>query len=123
GPRRYFDLFSLNLSTGYTVERKIEGEVIGWRFEDNAKPRIPLPPTSYMDREQEVSQKIVNIYNAYESKRSNKTTGNQEGARLLEADAEHGIKGRKVATMESRREIGADKRTGTIDENGGKLFG
>ena len=30
GPRRYFDLFSLTLSTGYPVERKVHGKLIPW---------------------------------------------------------------------------------------------
>jgi deoxycytidylate deaminase len=123
GPRRFFDLFSLNLSTGYPIERKVGGEVIGWSFEDNAKPRVPLPPTSYMDREQLVSQNIVSIYNAYDSKSSTKTKGSQEGARLLAIDADDGLASSKVAPMESGREVGKNPRTGTDDKNGGKLFG
>jgi deoxycytidylate deaminase len=122
GPRRFFDLFSLNLSTGYPVERKIGGEVIDWRFESNAKPRVPLPPTSYIDREQVVSQRIVSIYNAYESESSKQAAGNQKGPGLLATDANDGVPRRKVASMEGRREVGADKRTGTDDETNGGLF-
>ena len=95
GPRRFFDLFSLNLSNGYPIERKLGGEVIGWSFEDNAKPRAPLPPTSCMGREQLVSQKMVIIYNVYESRNSTETNGSQEGARLLEIDADDGIPSQK----------------------------
>ena len=33
GPRRYFDLFSLTLSTGYPVERKKDGKLLPWARE------------------------------------------------------------------------------------------
>jgi len=61
GPRRYMDLFSLTLSTGFEVRRKLrEGEVelparalgkdnSSWKLE--TVPRVPLHKTSYLDRE------------------------------------------------------------------------
>lgn len=123
GPRRFFDLFSLNLSTGNSIERKVGGEVVGWSFEDNAKPRVPLPPTSYMDREQLVSQKIVDIYNTYEPISSTATKGSQEGAGVLEVDAGSSLASPKVAPMESRREVGTPTGARADGKNGGKLFG
>lgn len=50
GPRRYFDLFSLTLSTGYPIGRKDEGRVIPW-VRHQAPPRLQLQPSSYLDRE------------------------------------------------------------------------
>ncbi len=50
GPRRYFDLFSLKLSTGYPIERKKEGKLIDWS-RAAASPRLQLQPGSYLDRE------------------------------------------------------------------------
>src|SRR5690348_9204044 len=31
GPRRYFDLFSMKLSTGYPIERKEKGKLKAWQ--------------------------------------------------------------------------------------------
>ncbi len=100
GPRRYFDLFSLILSRCYRVERKVGGVVVPWIPEENAKPRVPLVPTSYMDREQVVSQKIFSIYQTYEPKNSPETKGNQDGARLPEADAVDSRPSTGLAPME-----------------------
>ena len=50
GPRRYFDLFSLKLSTGYPVERKKDGKLVEWD-RNSAAPRLQLQPDSYLDRE------------------------------------------------------------------------
>jgi deoxycytidylate deaminase len=50
GPRRYFDLFSLKLSTGYPIERKRDGKLVEWE-RSTAPPRLQLQPGSYLDRE------------------------------------------------------------------------
>jgi len=51
GPRRYFDLFSMRLSSGYPVKRKTrDGRAVSWS-RDQANIRIPLLPTSYIQRE------------------------------------------------------------------------
>jgi deoxycytidylate deaminase len=50
GPRRYFDLFSLKLSTGYPIERKADGKLIAWE-RASAPPRLQLQPSSYLERE------------------------------------------------------------------------
>jgi hypothetical protein len=42
GPRRYFDLFSLLLGSGYNLKRKNEkGEVVDW---SHLKPKLPRTP-------------------------------------------------------------------------------
>lgn len=52
GPRRYFDLFSTRLSTGYPIKRKNEdGSVKDWE-DRSARPRVPMLPTSYIEREE-----------------------------------------------------------------------
>ncbi|MGI9075223.1 MAG: anti-phage dCTP deaminase [Bryobacteraceae bacterium] len=51
GPRRYFDLFSLKLSTGYPVERKQDGKLIAWQRSATTAPRLQLQPSSYLLRE------------------------------------------------------------------------
>jgi hypothetical protein len=50
GPRRYFDLFSLSLGTGYTVERKKDGRIVKWGRQE-ATLRLQMQPTSYLRRE------------------------------------------------------------------------
>ena len=50
GPRRYFELFSLTLGTGYPVSRKEKGRTISWKRAD-ATPRFQMQPASYLDRE------------------------------------------------------------------------
>lgn len=51
GPRRYFDLFSLRLSTGYELTRKAAGELATWN-RSRASIRLQMQPTTYLDREQ-----------------------------------------------------------------------
>jgi len=51
GPRRFFDLFSMDLSSGYALERKAEGARAGWSPARNRGPRTPMLPSSYLDRE------------------------------------------------------------------------
>jgi deoxycytidylate deaminase len=52
GPMRYFDLFSLKLSTGYPIERKRkeDGKLMEWE-RSKAPLRTQLQPTSYLRRE------------------------------------------------------------------------
>lgn len=51
GPRRFFDLFSIKLGSGYPLKRKLEnGRIVGWK-PDNSMLRIPLQPFSYLERE------------------------------------------------------------------------
>lgn len=51
--RRYFDLFSMRLSTGGPVERKEDdgsGKAVKWEPQ-NASPRVFMAPVSYLQRE------------------------------------------------------------------------
>jgi deoxycytidylate deaminase len=50
GPRRYFDLFSLTLSTGYPIERKKDGKLILWS-RATAAVRLQVKPNTYLQRE------------------------------------------------------------------------
>ena len=62
GPRRFFDLFSLALSSGYRLERKLGGKKSDWDPAES-RPRVPLLPNSYITREAaaaaELEQKTV----------------------------------------------------------------
>lgn len=122
GPKRFFDLFSLKLSAGYRVERKLRGEVIDWRLETHAKPRVPMAPTSYIQREQYASKIIVATYREKSAKNGESGSTNQNGSGLPEADGEYSRPSRKLASMESGREVNEGQRTGTIDGPDAPLF-
>jgi len=51
GPRKYFDLFSLNLSSGHALARKANGQKLQL-IEGKSWPRIPLSHFTYIQREQ-----------------------------------------------------------------------
>jgi deoxycytidylate deaminase len=50
GPRRFYDLFSMRMSSGYVVVRKRDGKAVRWRRE-HSSPRVQALPTSYIQRE------------------------------------------------------------------------
>ena len=51
GPRRFFDLFSMQHGSGRNIDRKKDGFAIDWD-EANAKLRLQLSPFSYLDLEE-----------------------------------------------------------------------
>jgi deoxycytidylate deaminase len=66
GPRRYLDLFSIELSTGAKVLRSDEtGRAI---FPERAArpPRVPMLPFSYLERETKLLQEYENVINELE---------------------------------------------------------
>ena len=61
GPRRYTDLFSMNLSDGDKLKRKNEyGNIIEWNKKES-KVRMPMLPTSYIEREDNSVADLVEI--------------------------------------------------------------
>ena len=62
GPRRFFDLFSVSLSSGFHLERKRNGKVFEWDPFKDARPRVPLAPTSYLDRELIAAKRVYSIF-------------------------------------------------------------
>lgn len=50
GPRKYFDLFSLNLSRGHELVRKKDGHKLELNYSE-AWPRVPLSNSTYIQRE------------------------------------------------------------------------
>jgi deoxycytidylate deaminase len=62
GPRRYFDLFSLTLSTGHELIRKQRGKTIELN-RAGAWTRIPLSPYSYLQKEEIAVEQFDLIYN------------------------------------------------------------
>lgn len=64
GPRRYFDLFSLTLSTGYPIERKKDGKLIPWSGA-TAAVRLQMKPSTYLDRESLASGELNRILSSH----------------------------------------------------------
>jgi deoxycytidylate deaminase len=63
GPRRYFDLFSLKLSSGREVARKeyrASGDVIAWS-RLGQRPRVTMDTVSYLNREKVTAAKIDSL--------------------------------------------------------------
>ena len=60
GPKRFLDLFSMDLSRGKKIKREEDGKLIKWD-RDTAFVRVPLSPISYIDRETYVSGEIDNL--------------------------------------------------------------
>jgi len=51
GPRRYLDLFSLDLSGGRVIERKNDAGIPVIPSRSTRPPRLPMVPLSYLERE------------------------------------------------------------------------
>ena len=60
-PRRFIDLFSLDLSTGRPKRRKVGGVLANWTRETVTTPRVPMLAASYLDREVMAVQGISEI--------------------------------------------------------------
>jgi hypothetical protein len=58
GPRRYLDLFSMKLGDGYPLKRKVTGKTAPWDKNSNTMARVPMLPTSYLDRESQLAQLV-----------------------------------------------------------------
>jgi deoxycytidylate deaminase len=99
GPRRFFDLFSMKLSSGYAIERKNKSGMIDWDFRRDAKPRVPLLPTSYLEREQLISKTLSRIFSPSEEINDAKGKGasREERPRILESTGADGKAGRGLA--------------------------
>jgi deoxycytidylate deaminase len=68
GPRRFHDLFSMKLSSGSRLRRKdSSGHAIRWR-RDEAKPRVQMLPTSYIQREKVVASHFLSTVEKLEEK-------------------------------------------------------
>ena len=58
GPRRFFDLFSLGLSSGTTIKRKQGGLKVKWSAEKGLI-RVPLLPNTYLEREKVAENELL----------------------------------------------------------------
>jgi hypothetical protein len=59
GPRRFFDLFSLSLSSGYKSKRKQDGGLKFERTSLGSYPRVPMLPNTYIDRERVAAEELI----------------------------------------------------------------
>lgn len=68
GPRRYFDLFSMVLSTGRPIKRRTEdGNLRKWD-RNQAQLRVPMLPTSYLEREELAVSEIQDTLEALQGR-------------------------------------------------------
>lgn len=65
GPRRFFDLFSMRLSSGSPVKRKFDGKTVSWRRESSG-PRVQMLPSSYVQREKLAAAKFTSTVKKFE---------------------------------------------------------
>ena len=74
GPRKFFDLFSMRLSSGYEVFRKDDnGRVLPWECKNNPA-RMQMLPCSYLDQETFATQKFAQHKEKLEEKNEQPTT-------------------------------------------------
>ena len=67
GPRRFVDLFSMNLSSGRKLKRKENGLVKEWE-RNSAELRVPMTPLSYLDAEVMLVEQLDDIKLAKDKK-------------------------------------------------------
>lgn len=61
GPRHFFDLFSIHLSSGTPLRRKAQGVSVSWS-EKTPMVRVPLLPNSYLEREMLAESEIMGMW-------------------------------------------------------------
>jgi len=67
GPRKFFDLFSMRLSTGFELVRKGEdGHILHWQ-RDESYARIQMLPYCYLDQEVAATEKFAEYREGLES--------------------------------------------------------
>src|SRR6266478_900358 len=99
-------LIGVKLSSGYVIERKVDGVMAEWDQRRDSKPRVPMTPTSYLEREELIQTTLNSVFSIKRDEQDDvKTTGTagQERSRVLDAPREDGSPSRKVARMEDRR--------------------
>ena len=62
GPRRFVDLFSMNLSSGRKLKRKDNGKLIDWN-RNTAELRVPMKPLSYLEAELLLLRELADLEN------------------------------------------------------------
>jgi deoxycytidylate deaminase len=83
GPRRFDELFSMKMSSGYTLKRKIDGAIVQWKRNQNG-PRIQMLPTSYIQREKVAAARFTSTLDRLEEdQRGIKRLSGEEQERIL----------------------------------------
>ena len=73
GPRKFFDLFSMRLSTGFEIKRKNkEGVIFDWQFE-KSYARIQMLPCSYLEKETKATETFDQYRKVLESRNEQST--------------------------------------------------
>lgn len=75
GPRRYLDLFSLDLSTGRKIKRKEDNGAAIFPKRANRPPRIPMLPFSYLERESKLLQEHEDVLKLLQGNSNEQRTG------------------------------------------------
>jgi deoxycytidylate deaminase len=60
GPRKFFDLFSMRLSSGTSLERKRNGRALEW-VPQRGVVRVPLVPNSYLELERLAQDELLKL--------------------------------------------------------------
>jgi hypothetical protein len=61
GPRQFFELFSLSMSSGREIDRKNkDGSVFAWKMKD-ASPRVPMLPVAHRRFEDLAAQYVKGL--------------------------------------------------------------
>jgi deoxycytidylate deaminase len=106
GPRRFFDLFSLKLSSGYVAERKRDGAIVEWDQRQDSRPRVPMAPTSYLEREQLIHKTLNSTFSLKQDEHGSNVEitaiKGQERSGVLAARGADSPPRRKLAGMENR---------------------
>jgi len=103
GPRRFFDLFSMKLSNGYPLKRKQkpDGTKVKWKISDAALVRVPMPRTTYLEREAHVVQLVTTLLKENHEARDPDRRRRDPGTMGDRQEGEGG--GRELAGLEAQR--------------------
>jgi deoxycytidylate deaminase len=111
GPRRFFDLFSLKLSSGRILERKAQGAIVNWNYRRDSKPRVPMASTSYLEREQLI-HKTIELWFLKDTNVTTTGTTSEERRGVLGTGEEDRPPSRRVAALENRRTSDSSRASG-----------
>ena len=114
GPRRFFDLFSMKLSSGYAIDRKPNGFMLEWDLRRDSKPRVPMTPTSYIEREELIHSTLSSVFTIDEQPKQD-----SHEIRGLEGEARQGILDARGADSSSSRKMARMEEGGTSSKIAG----
>jgi deoxycytidylate deaminase len=106
GPRRFFDLFSMRLSNGFPMKRKDkpDGKKAKWKISSDAFVRVPMPPTSYLDRETQLAQLVTKLLEE-KNREDQDSHRRSRNPRRVGNRAARKTRSRRLAGVEARRPV------------------